>query len=118
MNRSARFVTYLLVGLLTLPVYAGGISFTVEFDISSLLRRKRPCSPTVGYHFIGQPGQTFRYAGEWYVIDRTGYVDLIAHPRHVRSGELDQYGFRRVELPLPKVKTRNVIVSPVLGVPN
>lgn len=94
--------TAILLVLLAGPASAS-ISFNIELDLGLLLRKKRPCNPTIGYRFVGEPGQTFYYADEWWLVDDSGYVELIAGPQHRYAGELDQYGFRWVQLPLPKV---------------
>jgi hypothetical protein len=91
-------------------------SASVEIDLSGLFRRafgapKVTCDiRIVGYRFIGKEGQTFRYAGDEYVVPADGYVELIAHPRRTSYSvggksiqiepdpPLDPFGFRDVFL--------------------
>lgn len=93
-------------------------SINVEIDLGALLGRARKVQEpavtcniaTVGYRFVGKPGQQFRYAGDTYVVPEEGSIELIAHPRRTtyaingRSLPLevwprDQFGFREVPLP-------------------
>ena len=96
-------------------------SINVEIDLGVLLRRANQqqqvrgltCNiSTVGYRFVGKPGQEFRYAGETWAVPAEGSIELIAHPRRNtyafdgRSLPLDvwprdQFGFREVPLPSP-----------------
>lgn len=96
-------------------------SINVEIDLGALFRRANAAesSPgvtcnisTVGYRFVGKPGQQFRYAGVSYVVPAEGTIELIASRRratyaiHGRSLPLDvwprdQFGFREVPLPSP-----------------
>ena len=95
-------------------------SLNVEIDLGALVRRAHAVEArnvtcgisTVGYRFVGQPGQEFRYAGDTYVVPSEGSVELIASPRRTtyavagRSLPLevwpkDQFGFREVPLPSP-----------------
>lgn len=97
-------------------------SVHIEIDLGTLLKRANSVqSPavtcnisTVGYRFVGRPGQEFRYAGDTYVVPDEGSIELIAHPRRAtyaingRSLPLDvwprdQFGFR--EVPLPSTTT-------------
>ena len=84
-------------------ILAAGL--TIDIDLTALFRRTREVRPAntkepvavcgiriVGYHFLGQPGQTFGYAGESYTIPRSGYVELIADPR------IKHYTFNDTEL--------------------
>ena len=101
-------------------------SINLEIDLGALVRRAQPVqSPsvtcgisTVGYRFVGKPGQQFRYAGDTYVVPAEGTVELIAHPRRTtyavsgRSLPLevwprDQYGFREVPLPSTDIEKEN-----------
>lgn len=96
-------------------------SINVEIDLGALFKRANQTQSaqvtcgisTVGYRFVGKPGQEFRYAGDTYVVPDEGTIELIAHPRRTtyafngRSLPLevwprDQFGFR--EVPLPSVK--------------
>jgi hypothetical protein len=89
---------------------------SIDIDLTGLFRRGKAqpsatCNiKTVGYRFIGREGQTFRYAGDTYVIPRAGAVELIADRRnttyHFNGQTLsaeeqahDQFGFRDVVLP-------------------
>lgn len=95
-------------------------SMSVEVDLGALLKRSKAVqSPavtcgisTVGYRFVGKPGQQFRYAGDTYTVPGEGSIELIASPRRTsyafagRSLPLevwprDQFGFREVPLPTP-----------------
>jgi hypothetical protein len=95
-------------------------SINVEIDLGALLgRAKQVQEPTVtcnistvGYRFVGKPGQQFRYAGETWTVPGEGSIELIAHPRRTsyaidgKSLPLevwprDQFGFREVPLPSP-----------------
>lgn len=99
---------------LTASIHA---SVAVEIDLSKLFRRSaRPevqglkCGiTTVGYRFVGKPGQKFTYAGDTYEIPVEGWVELIADggPDNYRadgrtismqSAPLDPFGFRQVSL--------------------
>jgi hypothetical protein len=93
-------------------------SINVEIDLSALVRRGKAQEPvvscgieTVGYRFVGKPGQQFRYAGETYTVPGEGSIELIATRRRTttyayegRSLPLDvwprdQFGLREVPLP-------------------
>src|SRR5687768_9554475 len=93
-------------------------SISVEIDLGALFKRANAVqSPavtcgisTVGYRFVGKPGQEFRYAGDRYKVPAGGSIELIASPRRTtyaingRSLPLevwprDQFGFREVPLP-------------------
>ena len=95
-------------------------SINVEIDLGALFKRAAAVqSPTVtcgistvGYRFVGKPGQEFRYAGETWKVPIHGSIELIASPRRKtyafegRSLPLevwprDQFGFREVPLPSP-----------------
>lgn len=95
-------------------------SISLEVDLGALFKRAKAVeSPgvtcgisTVGYRFMGKPGQEFRYAGDTYKVPGTGSIELIAAPRRTsyaingRSLPLevwprDQFGFREVPLPSP-----------------
>ena len=101
-------------------------SLNVEIDLGSLVRRANDVQvkgltcgiSTVGYRFVGKPGQQFRYAGDTYVVPAEGTIELIAHPRRAtyafngRSLPLevwpkDQFGFREVPLPSPDKEKEN-----------
>lgn len=91
----------------------------VDLDLTPLIEalRQRPaygataCGiSTVGYRFVGEAGQRFRYAGDTYEIERDGATELIA-ARHRKTyaveGRIlplevwprDQFGFREARLP-------------------
>jgi len=110
--------------LLLAAVLAG--SMHVEIDLGSLLSRARKAQEptvtcnisTVGYRFVGKPGQQFRYAGESWTVPGEGAIELIAHPRRTtyaidgKSLPLevwprDQFGFREVPLPSPRNEKEN-----------
>ena len=93
-------------------------SINVEIDLGQLFKRSRAAQEpavvcgisTVGYRFMGQPGQKFHYAGDTYTVANEGFVELIASPRRTtykfdgRTLPLevwprDQFGFREVPLP-------------------
>ncbi|HYR30177.1 MAG TPA: hypothetical protein VEU30_17050, partial [Thermoanaerobaculia bacterium] len=70
---------------------------------------------TVGYRFVGKPGQQFRYAGESWTVPDEGTIELIAHPRRTTYGingkslplevwPRDQFGFREVPLPSTRIE--------------
>jgi hypothetical protein len=84
----------LLAAILTLGI-------NIEIDLGALIRRQeRKASEVtcgikvVGYHFSGQPGQQFSYAGETFTIPREGYVEVISLPR------VKEYAFDGRKLPL------------------
>ena len=97
-------------------------SINIELDLGALLHRTAQKMPevtcgisTVGYRFVGQAGQEFRYAGDTYQVPAEGWVELIAERRRTtysydgRSLPLDvwpknQFGFREVPLPSHAVK--------------
>jgi hypothetical protein len=64
---------------------------------------------TVGYRFIGEPGQAFEYGHRVYVIPKRGWIELIADgATTVRVGPrsipldvwpADEFSFRHVPLP-------------------
>lgn len=101
---------------LTASIHA---SVAVEIDLSALFRRAKTTTEaqgvtcgikTVGYRFVGKPGQQFHYAGDRYEIPQEGSVELIADrgPASykiagksvaVADAPLDQFGFREVALP-------------------
>ena len=92
-------------------------SINIDIDLTDLIRRHTEKQPkvtcgisTVGYRFVGKPGQEFRYAGDTYQVPSEGFVELIADKHrtsYTYSGktlELDswpknQFGFREVSLP-------------------
>jgi hypothetical protein len=94
-------------------------SINLEIDLSALVRRAKAQEPvvtcgiaTVGYRFVGKPGQQFHYAGETYTVPGEGSIELIASRRRNtyafegRSLPLDvwprdQFGLREVPLPSP-----------------
>lgn len=101
-------------------------SLNVEIDLGSLVRRANDVQvrgltcgiSTVGYRFVGRPGQEFRYAGETWIVPAEGSIELLAHPRRTtyafagRSLPLevwpkDQFGFREVPLPNPETQKEN-----------
>ena len=101
-------------------------SINVELDLGALFRRANSAqSPavtcnisTVGYRFVGKPGQQFRYAGDTWTVPEEGWLELIAAPRRTtyafegRSLPLevwprDQFGFREVPLPSTDDKKEN-----------
>ena len=93
-------------------------TLTSQIDLSSLyaaandgMTSKVTCNiSTVGYRFVGKPGQEFRYGRETYSVPQTGSVELIASPRRTTyafegrtlpldAGARDQFGFREITLP-------------------
>lgn len=92
-------------------------AINVEIDLGALIHRTAVKSPhvtcgisTVGYRFVGKPGQEFRYAGDTYQVPSEGFVELIADKRRTtysyESKTLplevwpkNQFGFREVPLP-------------------
>jgi hypothetical protein len=94
-------------------------SINLEIDLSALVRRGKAQEPvvacgiaTVGYRFVGKPGQQFRYAGETYTVPAEGSIELIANRRrttYAYAGKSlplevwprDQFGLREVPLPSP-----------------
>lgn len=94
-------------------------SINIDIDLTALLSRTAQRDPqvtcgisTVGYKFVGKPGQQFRYAGDIYQMPAEGWVELIADKRRTtysidgRSLPLEiwptnQFGFREVPLPSP-----------------
>jgi hypothetical protein len=79
-------------------------------------RRSNPDTPlvkcairTVGYRFVGKPGQTFEYAGDVYVMPAEGWIELIADRVTIyryKGRKLpldvwptDTFSFREVPLP-------------------
>ena len=95
------------------------LSISLEIDFTSLMKRARKAEvrgltcgiKTVGYRFVGTPGQRFRYEGDEYVVPAGGTIELIAdrHPssEYTANGAvlpldvwpIDQFGFRTVPLP-------------------
>ena len=79
--------------------------------------RRSPAEPrvtcgitTVGYRFIGSPGQQFTYAGDVYRIPQSRWIELIADSSRttyeIGGRELplnvwpaDEFGFRTVRMP-------------------
>jgi hypothetical protein len=102
------------------------LGINLEIDLAALVRRhdQKKLSPevtcgikTVGYHFAGRPGQTFRYHGEDFTIPREGFVEVISLPRvttyqvdgrtlPLEDGvsPLDGFSFRWISLPTSPVK--------------
>ncbi|HYH07872.1 MAG TPA: hypothetical protein VEK11_12515 [Thermoanaerobaculia bacterium] len=96
-------------------------SLTLELDLTRLIRGakadpKVTCGiTTVGYRFRGQPGQSFRYAGDTWEIPREGWIELLADKRRTSyaiagktislddASPRDPFGFREVSLPSPDV---------------
>jgi hypothetical protein len=103
-------------------VAAAALTLAIQFDLDlGAFKRKAEPAPkvtcgitTVGYRFVGKPGQAFRYAGDTYVVPEEGEIELIA-ARHKSSYNiadkslpldvwpLDQFGFRTVPLPSPAI---------------
>lgn len=65
---------------------------------------------TVGYRFIGSPGQQFAYAGDVYRVPKSGWIELISDAAistyRAAGRELplnlapaDEFGFRPIRLP-------------------
>ena len=95
------------------------LSINLEIDFTSLMKRARSAEVrgltcgirTVGYRFVGTPGQRFRYEGDEYVVPAGGTIELIASRRPTAEYEangvalpldvwpIDQFGFRTVPLP-------------------
>ena len=105
------------------------LAIDVRLDLTSLVRHgAKPqlstvtCGiKTVGYRFVGKPGDKFRYSGDTYVIPEEGEMELIADRRattYLVSGRslpldvwpTDQYGFRTV--PMPTEHAENTINDP------
>lgn len=97
------------------------LSVSMNLDLSALVRRGQPTDAavvtcgikTVGYRFVGKPGQQFRYAGETWTVPSEGWIELIADRRKttytiagktlpINVSPLDQFGFREVPMPAPK----------------
>ena len=103
--------------MLGAAVLIAGIN--LEVDLIGLFRRARVKPPevvcgikVVGYHFIGQPGQKFEYAGETFTVPSERFVELVAERRvqhytfegqklPLESGQwpLDGFSFRWITLP-------------------
>jgi hypothetical protein len=95
------------------------LGINIEIDLGALIRRHELREPkvtcgihTVGYRFIGKPGQQFRYAGETWTLPREGFIELIADARRrtysfegrtlpLDVWPMDQFSFRQVPLPSP-----------------
>lgn len=95
------------------------LALNLEIDFTALMKKARKAEvrglvcgiKTVGYRFVGQPGQTFRYEGDEYVVPAGGAIELIASRRPAAEYEangralplevwpIDQFGFRTVPLP-------------------
>jgi hypothetical protein len=73
-------------------------SISLEVDFTKLLRQARLAEvrglrcgiATVGYRFVGAPGQSFRYDGATYVIPAGGWIELVS--RHGRDREYETAG--------------------------
>ena len=93
-------------------------SINIEIDLAKLFgvnrNRKAPAVTcgirTIGYRFVGAPGQKFRYAGENWTLPEEGWIELIADRRNttyridnrtlpLADLPLDQFGFGEVQLP-------------------
>jgi hypothetical protein len=103
------------------------LGINVEIDLGGLFKAHKQRAPqaacgirVVGYHFTGQPGQRFEYAGEMFTIPRQGYVELISEPRVksysfegkkllLDSGDasLDVFSFRWIALPSSTIEGGN-----------
>lgn len=95
------------------------LSINLELDFTSLMKKARTAEvrgltcgiKTVGYRFVGVPGQTFRYEGDEYAVPAGGAIELISSRRKVAEYQanghtlpldvwpIDQFGFRTVPLP-------------------
>lgn len=95
------------------------LSINLELDLTSLLKKARKAEvrgltcgiKTVGYRFVGAPGQVFRYEGDQYVVPADGAIELVTGRRKTSEYEanghvlpldvwpIDQFGFRTVPLP-------------------
>lgn len=64
---------------------------------------------TVGYRFVGEAGQQFRYAGAEYVVPGAGSIELIARnkntsfeiagtTRQLEDAPIDEFGLRTIQL--------------------
>lgn len=89
----------------------------INLDLTPVVRAASKSEPvvtcnikTVGYRFVGAPGQSFRYAGERFEIPAEGSIELLADQDKTsytisnRSLPLDvwprdPFGFREVPLP-------------------
>jgi hypothetical protein len=93
-------------------------SLDLQIDLTKLIRRADNAQvrgltcgiKTVGYRFVGKPGQSFRYAGDTYTVPEEGAIELIASRRHdtykyadkalpLEVWPMDPFGFRIVPLP-------------------
>ena len=92
-------------------------SLQVNLDSAPAVRAASKSAPaascnirTVGYRFVGAPGQSFRYAGERFEIPAEGSIELLAERNKTtytvsnRSFPLDvspndPFGIREVQLP-------------------
>jgi hypothetical protein len=93
------------------------LGINIELDLGALIRHhdrpvpKVTCGiKTVGYRFMGKPGQQFRYAGDTWTVPNEGWIELIADARRTTYSfdgrtlplevwPLDPFSFRRVPLP-------------------
>ena len=95
------------------------LATSLEVDLTALMRRARTAEvrgltcniKTVGYRFVGKPGQTFRYERDDYVVPADGWIELIASRGKTADYEangralpldvwpIDNFGFREVPLP-------------------
>jgi hypothetical protein len=98
------------------------LSISLEIDLTSLMKRAKTAEvrgltcgiKTVGYRFVGKPGQSFRYEADEYVVPSAGWIELISSRRKATEYQanghalpldvwpIDQFGFRTVPLPLPQ----------------
>jgi hypothetical protein len=93
-------------------------SINVDIDLGALIRRNQQVQApavtcgikTVGYRFVGAPGQQFRYAGETWTVPPEGRIELIADRNRetysiagrtlpLNVAPHDQFGFREIDLP-------------------
>lgn len=95
------------------------LSVSLEVDLTALMKKARTAEvrgltcniKTVGYRFVGKPGQTFRYEREEYVVPTGGWIELISSRQKTTEYEangralsldvwpIDNFGFRTVPLP-------------------
>ena len=102
-------------------ILAAILAANIEVNLIGLLQHGKSREPsaavcgisTVGYRFLGKPGQQFHYAGDVYTLPAGGSIELIASRRRTSYSiqdrslplevwPLDQFGFRQVPLPSPK----------------
>jgi len=101
------------------------LSVNLEIDFTALMKKSRAVEVrgltcgirTVGYRFVGTPGQAFRYEGDAYTVPAGGTIELVTSRRRTSEYDIngktlpldvwpiDQFGFRTVPLPKPQPTT-------------